>query len=348
MSRDQFDISAEEQSYRELCGFVERHIKQGNCDIIPLRQDASKRRYFRVMSDEGSLVLMDCRLDGNSGAAFVKVNNVIQSLGVRVPEIIAHNYNQTLALLEDLGDVCLNQVLSEVSEEEALNLYKDAAKIILDLSANFSDQASDITGIDPYNEAKLWPEAELFIDWYLPYHLNINLTGAQKDEFRHICSKIFKSLDKLENTIVLRDYHVDNLMIKDGELVAIDFQDALIGSPIYDILSLLEDVRRDVSLVLRNEVKELFFKSLYQNNNPNKLSEKEFLKACETHYQIFSVQRNLKILGIFVRLNKRDGKATYLKFLPRTARYIKNTLEKDEFGIFKELNQFLKKHDIKL
>lgn len=262
----------------------------------PLDGDASHRRYERIITSDKSYMLMIAPPGKEDIRPFVKVDKILRDSGLHAPEIIARDAEAGYLLLEDMGDDLYSRVLLKNNNE--LELYKLAIEVLEQLPAT--------ADMSEYSEQKLLDESLLFIDWFAP--------EAPREEFISILKGILSQLDNSKKILVLRDYHADNLIYLPNELGLnkvglLDFQDALLGHPAYDIVSLLEDARRDVS-------KETVTKIL-------KGRDVNFMRD----YFILGAQRNLKIVGIFNRLKKRDGKENYLKFLPRVWAHLKGDLE---------------------
>tara|TARA_Y100001958_G_C21065802_1_gene427097 strand:- start:239 stop:889 length:651 start_codon:yes stop_codon:yes gene_type:complete len=191
--------------------------------------------------------------------------------------------------------------------------------------------------IQSYSLKNLHKESDLFFDWYLRYCLKKSKLKRIKRILKKELNNIYKRLNYSNNTFVHRDFHASNIVVKKKVFGLIDNQDAILGNPIYDIVSLIDDVRIKLPINLQS-----YLLKFYHLNSKLKKDKYETLK---NDYDILSVQRNLKILGIFVRLSKRDGKSDYLKFLPYTWTLIKRRLKNP---IFKRFNYLLNKYfDIK-
>ena len=271
----------------------------------PLDGDASNRRYERINSSDKSHMLMIAPPGKEDVRPFIKVGKILRNNGLHAPEIIAEDPENGFLLLEDMGDDLYSRVLHTNNNE--LELYKLAIEVLeaLPIEADLPE----------YTIQKLVEESLLFIDWFA--------IEAQRDEFISIMHNILAQLDNSKKILVMRDYHADNLIWLPNELGLsrvglLDFQDALIGHPAYDIVSLLEDARRDVG-------KETVTKILAGRNM-------DFIRD----YFILGAQRNLKIIGIFNRLKKRDGKENYMKFLPRVWAHLKGDLEHPAMEPLKE------------
>jgi len=270
--------------------------------IEPLAGDASFRRYFRVIHpDHGVAVLMDAPPQHEDVRPFIAIAEHLDANGLRAPRILARDLGEGLLLLEDFGDDRVGPVLARGAGDETA-IYADAVDTLVALGKHPLPDA-----IAPYDEAAMLREVELFIDWYAPA-LDMDV---DPDGFIAAWKKSWKGL--LERTaahpvLVLRDYHADNLMLlKEGGLGLLDFQDALAGHPAYDLVSLLQDARRDVAPSLEAAM-------LARYRAQADIGE---TATFEADYQLLGAQRNVKILGIFTRLWKRDGKPHYLKLQPR-------------------------------
>jgi aminoglycoside/choline kinase family phosphotransferase len=225
-------------------------------------------------------------------------------------------------------------------------LYKKAISVILHIKSKWSNNIELGKNLPRYSIEELLKEARLFIDWYLIKHRQIQVQAKDIDEFESIISNLFKIISPGFDTLVLRDYHVDNLFFLKGRgggfknIGLIDFQDALIGSATYDLVSLIEDVRWPVNRVpyknknLRDDLFDFFV-------SHGKLDEEQVNKeAC-----FFSVQRNLKILGIFCRLKYRDGKESYIDYLKNAKNILAVHLSNP---LMEDLNKWVRKFDSKI
>ena len=170
-----------------------------------------------------------------------------------------------------------------------------------------------------YTLFNLHKESDLFFDWYLRYVLKNKKNSYIKKILRSELNKVYKKLNYKNNTFVHRDFHISNVIINKKKLGIIDSQDAIIGNPLYDVASLIDDVRIKLPSRLQNKLLDFYHK--------NSKLKKDHIQKLKDDFDILSVQRNLKILGIFVRLHKRDNKNNYLKFLPYTWTLVKKRLQ---------------------
>ena len=233
---------------------------------------------------------------------FINITHHLQNLGIDTPTIYAEDIEEGFLLLEDLGDDTFTNLLSTGSDESML--YQKATDLLIDL--HIHPQATSID-LPEYDFAHFIQEARLLTDWYLPASTGNLLSAQAKQEYDQCWRQIFDSLPNLSPTLVLRDLHVDNLMLKQGHCAVLDYQDVLIGSPAYDLVSLLEDARRDLPPSLVQTMKARYLERM-PTVDPEKL---------EHHLVVWGAQRHAKVAGIFVRLWLRDEKPVYLKHLKR-------------------------------
>jgi len=293
--------------------FLAKHQLQ-DAQILPLCPDASFRRYLRLRRNGDTAMLMDAPPPAENAGAFVSVTRHLERLGVRAPAIYASDLDRGFLLLEDLGDRTFSRLLAGGGDETAL--YRQAVSLLGRIR-----QHPEVAGIDlpPYDLQTALAEASLLLDWYLPARLQRPVAAGARDTFRRIMEKMLAELPALAPTLVLRDYHVDNLMQvgQAGDSCAVlDYQDALIGSPAYDLASLLEDARRDIAPALRAQMS-----GLYRAQN-SELAWPDL----HQHYIVWATQRHCKVAGIFVRLWLRDGKDGYLRHLPRVMNLLQRHL----------------------
>ena len=297
-------------------------------NLIPIKNDASFRKYFRV--DKKILMDADPHL-GEDVGSFININHVLREFKLNVPEIFTIDKENGFLLLEDLGENIFSQILNSENEEQ---LYKQAIDVLVEIYKKDLNKFSNFTFLEKYSVEKLQDESQLFIEWYLKKYLKINITDTDIKNFKDIINKIFNNLDTKFEKLVLRDYHVDNLILQKSKLGLkqvgiLDFQDAVLGSSSYDLISIIEDVRRPISKDLKNILIKYFIDST--GYHPNQL-EKELA--------FYSVQRNLKILGIFSRLNLRDNKSKYMQYNDNAWKYIESNLNNPTMS---DLKVWLKK-----
>ncbi|HEY6916180.1 MAG TPA: phosphotransferase [Allosphingosinicella sp.] len=290
--------------------FLAAHGWEG-AEIRPLAGDASFRRYFRVHRGDETAVLMDAPPEHEDVGPFLKVAGHLLDRGFLPPRPLAVDRERGLLLLEDFGDNRVGPLLLREPHREA-EIYESAVDILAGLAS-----APAPPDIPPYDRAAMTREVALFPEWYAPaLDLEVDEAGflaAWKEAWADVAETVAAN-----SVMVLRDYHADNLMVLEGrrELGLLDFQDALAGHAAYDLVSLLQDARRDVPPVLEEAMLARFMSRL-------DIADRARFRA---HYEILGAQRNTKILGIFTRLWKRDGKAHYLAFQPRVWGYLERNL----------------------
>jgi aminoglycoside/choline kinase family phosphotransferase len=280
-----------------------------------LAGDASFRRYDRLRRGAESAVLMDAPPPQEDVRPFLAVAAILRRLGLSAPRILARDEAAGLLLLEDLGDGTYTRLLAGGAEEAAL--YGLAVDTLIHLQRRFDP--AGVT-LPPYDEGRLLAEAALLVDWFLPATTGRPTPPEQCAEYLAAWRRALPPASAT-STLVLRDYHVDNLvhLPARGGVAAcglLDFQDAVIGPASYDLVSLLEDARRDVPPTLAASMIERYLAAF-----PD-IDRADFLGS----YAVLGAQRNAKIIGIFTRLWRRDGKPQYLAHIPRVWRLLEQDL----------------------
>jgi N-acetylmuramate 1-kinase len=285
---------------------------------VPLAADASFRSYYRVRRGRERAVVMDAPPPQEEVAAFVAVATVLRDLGLSAPRILDADEAQGFLLLEDFGDETYNRLLADGADEFAL--YALAVDALAALQQRVA--TGERPELPAYDETLLLAEAALLVDWYLPAVLGGPLDGGLREEYLGLWRPLLAQASApFPPTLVLRDFHIDNLIYLRKRAGVrrcglLDFQDAVSGPPGYDLVSLVEDARRDVSDELAQAMTQRYLAGFPQFDGP------AFLRAAA----VFAVQRNCKILGIFTRLWRRDGKPGYLRHIPRLWRLVERDL----------------------
>ena len=281
--------------------------------LMNLSGDASFRRYFRVKKNELSYVVMDCPPDKENLKSFISVTEKLHDARVNVPELFECDQENGFLVLSDLGDDLYSRKLDS---ETVYCLYTDALEAIVKMQTNAD--CSDLESFDElYQE-----ENNLFIDWFLGNHLEINRDDSYMDSINVEFNKLNELLKEIPQTFVHRDFHSRNLLVTNtNNPGVIDYQDAVIGPVTYDLVSLLKDcyVTWDDGLI--EDMLESFFTRI-KSNNINNISDFRYW------FDMTGLQRHIKAIGIFSRLNYRDYKDNYLQDIPRTYSYIDKTLKK--------------------
>lgn len=313
----------------------------------PLGADASTRSYTRLTLKGRTAFLLDqpqgaespvagktasvesrrklgynaiARLAGADVGRFAAVSRLLRTQGISAPEIYAVDAAKGLVLIEDLGDSLYADVIANGGDAGAL--YDAAAELLAHMHARPApeDLAPGVP-LFAYDEAALIAETDLMTQWYFPLALHRQASADEVAEHRDLWHRCLGALNRLPPVIVHRDFHAQNLLwLPERKGIArvgvIDFQDMVAGSPAYDLISLTEDARRDVSPDLAKRTTDTYLHTMQANGHP--LDEARF----SAEMAFFAAQRNAKIVGIFARLYKRDGKEKYLEYLPRVWRYL--------------------------
>ncbi|MEM1411234.1 MAG: phosphotransferase [Pseudomonadota bacterium] len=290
--------------------------------LRPLAGDASFRRYFRLEDGPSSWVLMDAPPEREDSTPFLDVTLRLRSAGLHAPRIDAADTKGGFLLLEDLGDQLLREVLTANSAD---HWFAE----LLDLLAQLATTVA-VDGLATYDRPRLQAELELFPEWYLGRHKNIQLSCSQLDLWEDLATRLMVSAEAQPQAFVHRDFHSCNLLVlPDGQLAVIDYQDAVLGPLSYDLASLLWD--RYISWP-RNRI-EAWSETFRQRAAPS-FDPAGWQRAVDW----MGLQRNLKIVGIFARLHHRDGKTGYLDLIPRFWGYVRETLKRyEDFHAFDQL-----------
>lgn len=276
----------------------------------PASSDASFRRYFRVTLPDQKLIVMDAPPDKENIGQFIHVAELLRLSQVKVPTIYHKNLVEGFLVLEDFGTQAF---LDKLNAESATELYQSALDSLLKLQT--STVFADKTLLPLYDEALLFRELDIFKDWFINQSMGMEIPVALWDK---VCKVLVSSALEQPVTCVHRDYHSRNLMVLDNNLPGIiDFQDAVMGPVTYDLVSLLRDcyIAWPQSLV-----------NLLMSTHYDKL-KKAGIVTCDLAlftrwFDLMGLQRHLKAIGIFSRLNLRDNKPGYLKDIPRTFSYV--------------------------
>ena len=298
-------------SFLERTGWSRRHLR-------PLAGDASFRRYSRLAANGRRAVLMDAPPPAENVRPFTRMVGHLIGLGLSAPLILAADEDAGLLLIEDFGDDTFTRLLAAGSDEHALYT------LAIDVLAYLHRLPADIilpSGLPRYDARRLLDEALLLVDWYLPERLGAAVPTPTRRSFIDAWMAVLPPVLDAPATLVLRDFHVDNLMRLPGRdgLAAcglLDFQDAVAGPAAYDVMSLLEDARRDVSDTLTAMMIERYAAAVGMTDRPR----------FEETFTILAAQRHSKVIGIFTRLHRRDGKPGYLPHIPRVWRLLGRAL----------------------
>lgn len=302
----------------------------------PLAGDASNRRYLRIHRTSGDGgVLMDAPPErGENVVPFVAMTQWLGQLGLSVPHVLHADFAAGLLLLDDLGDDLFARHLEGHPDQEA-DLYRAAIDVLVELSAHTPPQQIGFgqgeTVLPSYDRAVLDREAGLAIEWYLPTASGVAVSDTMAADYRALVQRATGNVEDSRDVVVLRDYHAENLIwLPDRDSNArvglLDYQDALSGHPAYDLVSLLEDARRDTPPALQRAMVDTYLT----------LRPEIEAGAFRAAYAALGAQRNLKIIGIFARLAIRDGKPRYLDLIPRVWAHLCTDLAHPDLGFLRE------------
>ena len=291
---------------------IKELLRKNNLLCAPtekITSDASNRKYLRLTKGNKTVILMDSNPKKNEPVNnFIYFTNFLRKHHFSAPKIYDSDIPNGLLLLEDLGARNFADIL-KVKPKVETNIYREAVnQLIMIQSKDTPKQAK------PYSTEILIEEALLFTEWYLGETNSSRLST----QFTSLLTPLLKKIDQTKPTLVLRDFHAENLIWMNSRknfkrVGLLDYQDALIGHPAYDIASLLKDARRDVSIEVRDIMTNHYLEKTKHNKDL-------FLRD----YSILSAQRNLKIIGIFSRLSIRDKKKNYVKLIPRVWKNLEN------------------------
>ena len=279
--------------------------------ILPLAGDASFRRYFRVVAGPRTAVLMDAPPAAEDSRPFLAIAAHLNRLDFAAPRALAVDLDLGLILLDDFGDRRVAPVLAADPSAET-GIYEAAIDILAALHGHAPPEVA------LYGRSELYREIGILSEWYAPA-VGLTMAPGYEAAWDMVLGRVIAETEAAP-VLVLRDFHADNLMILDRPglqcLGLLDFQDALAGHPAYDLVSLLQDARRDVAPSLEQAMLDRYCAA-------RGIADTAAFRAS---YEILGAQRNAKILGVFARLWKRDGKPGYRQFQPRVWSYLERNL----------------------
>ena len=288
-------------------------IIKGSFNIERASSDASFRTYYRVTHNKGTDIVMYAPPDKESLTDVIKINSKLDSANITVPKIKKVDEGLGLMLMSDFGK---KVYLNNLNDETVFCLYTDAIDVIHNMQNNIT--TSDLDCFDIREQRN---ETNLFIDWFLKKHIGYNDEKLDSMGIKKIFTDLLEKIDEIPKKFVHRDYHSRNLMLLEkGNPGVLDYQDAMVGPVTYDLVSLLKDcyIKWDNELI--NKMSKTYFQRI---------------SDVETSFDVFSywlditgLQRHLKAIGIFTRLNYRDNKPVYMNDIPRTLSYVRETVGK--------------------
>ena len=287
-----------------ITAFLDRH-GWADAERRVLAGDASFRRYDRLSRGGETMVLMDAPPPHEDVRPFDQIARHLREIGLGAPEIVAADAQAGLLLIEDLGDDLFSQVLRDGNADET-ELYEAAIDVLVAMH-----RAGAEVDLPTYDDTVMLDRAILLLDWFMPL-AGLDVSDAARADYIEAWRIVLPLAHDGPDTVILRDYHADNLIwLPDrGDIHKVgllDFQDAMIGPAAYDIVSLLEDARRDVA-PQTVEAAKAHYLAAFPDLAP---------VTFETTYAVCGAQRNCRIIGVFCRLLTRDGKPGYQDLMDR-------------------------------
>ena len=296
--------------------------------IRKISGDASFREFYKIEKNSKSTILVKASKEKfRNLVIYAAINELLIKNKIKAPKLIQEYFSKNMMMIENLGSYSFLDYIK--GKKNKFDDYKKLIDLIVKLQKiNFKKDIKfkkKIIKIKKYNLPILHKESDLFFDWYLKNNLKKKFFNKLKNAIKKELNNLYKKLHFQDHCLVHRDFHVSNIMIKNNKIGVIDSQDMIKGNLLYDIASLIDDVR----IILPAHLKSKIFNYYLSKTKKIKASEKNLAKD---DFDILSVQRNLKILGIFVRLCKRDNKSYYLKFLPYVWRLLDLRLKNPLFN----------------
>jgi len=305
-------------------------------NLKKIKGDASFRKFFRKKdSDRSSVIVYAKKEKLKNLIIYDSINKILIKNKILAPTLYNENYNQHYIEIQDFGDETILKILRK-KNNNLFDYFKKAIKLLSKIQQikdiRVKTFQNKIYKIPKYDGKILIKEANLFCDWYAKKNLSKTKRNKFSKEFKKIIKILIANLKLRNNIFVHRDFHVSNLMLVKNQIGVIDSQDALIGNKAYDLASLIDDVRFKTSKKLKKKIFNLYIKK----------QKKLEIPKIKNDFEILSILRNLKIIGIFTRLAMRDGKKEYLKLIPYTWQLINMRI--NENILFENLNNLLKKN----
>ncbi|MCF6301267.1 MAG: phosphotransferase [Proteobacteria bacterium] len=319
---------------QRMLQWVESAIECSDFTVEPASSDASFRSYFRISTAQDSYILMDAPVKYEDCKPFIQVSQILVKADVNVPDLIATNLQDGFLLLEDFGTTLY---LDKLNAQNVDQLYAEAIK-----NLHHMQNLSQTRHLPKYTADLLKQEMQLFNDWFIKKHLGEEITAENQKYLDGLFETLTNNALEQPQVFVHRDYHSRNLMVTENKSPGvIDFQDAVLGPVSYDLVSLLKDCYIKWPEHKITSWVEQFRISFNQHNNSN-ISQGQWQKW----FDLMGVQRHLKAIGIFCRLNYRDNKSQFLADIPRTLNYIIEVA--DRYTEFNELSYLINRLTPKL
>ena len=304
-------------------------------NLKPIEGDASFRKFFRnKIKNKSSIVVFAKREKSKNLVVYDAINKILNKNKILAPNLYKENYKKGYIEIKDFGDNTIFKILLK-KKNNKIKYFKKILKTLMQIQSIKNKGIKDFKKkkyiIPKYDKLILLREAQLFCDWYTKKKLIKKNRDEFNKNFKRITKKLISNLQLKNNVFVHRDFHISNLMLVNNRIGVIDSQDALIGNKAYDLASLVDDVRLKTPITFKNKIYKYYIDMQYN------LNELKF----KNDFDILSVIRNLKIIGIFTRLAIRDGKKRYLKLIPRAWELINIRINNQ---IFSELKKLLDKN----
>ena len=296
-------------------------------NIVELSGDASHRKFYRDKKNN-SIIVYAKKEKRKNLLIYAAINELLNNNKILTPRLISEKYKKNYIIIEDLGDYTGLKKFKNYKIDNYIKLFEILKKLKLVRKRTINTFLKTNYTIKNYSNNELLREAKLFSEWYMPKIIKKKLSLSKKLYIK-IIKKLILSLKLKKKVFVHRDFHISNIMIKKNKIYLIDSQDAVFGNEAYDLASLIDDVRIKIKLKNREKIYEKFI------SNQKKIN----LKKLRNDFEILSILRNLKIIGIFTRLSKRDKKHKYLKLIPYAWKMIDERRKHNTR--FEELNNFL-------
>ena len=302
-------------------------------NLKQIKGDASFRSFFRNKKKNSSSIIVYAEKNKKLNLlVYDAINKILIKNNIIAPKLINENYSKNFIEIQDFGNQTIFHFLKK-NNKSKLSIFKKIINLLCKIQLvedrkiiNFKKQNYKIP---KYSYKILFEEAKLFSDWYVPQKLLQTNQSKFKKDYKKVIKILIKKISLKNDVFVHRDFHVSNLMLINNKIGIIDTQDALIGNRAYDLASLIDDVRFKTSNMLKEKIFDIYLKSQKRMN----------VKKFRNDFEIISVLRNLKIIGIFTRLAMRDNKKDYLKLIPYTWSLIR--LRSKTNSVFKRLNNLL-------
>lgn len=288
-----------------------------DAEFAPASADASFRRYFRLQRGADSWVVMDAPPEREDCKPFIQVAQLMLQAGLNGPKVLAQDLEQGYLLLSDLGR---QTFLHVITDDNADALFAEAIQALVRWQL-----ASRADVLPPYDAALLARELALFPDWYVARHLGKSLSATQQAWWDQTCALLIARALAQPRVFVHRDYMPRNLMLSSPNPGVLDFQDAVYGPISYDVVSLFKDAFRSWPAARVAHWRERYWQAARAAGLPLSADYAAFVRD----FDLMGLQRHLKVLGIFARINYRDGKPHYLADTPRFIRYVREVIDAD-------------------